>query len=85
MDSKDTNFEAKVKVLKEEIEHHVAEEEGKLFPKVSLQIEPALLESMGVKMEQLFEKEMANDPSANIPGETRRAAPLKGRRGGLQP
>jgi hypothetical protein len=85
MDSKDTNFEAKVKVLKEEIEHHVQEEEGKLFPKVSLQLEPPLLESMGVKMEELFDAEMANDPSANIPGETRKAAPLKPKRGAAQP
>ena len=85
MDAKDTNFDAKVKVLKEEIEHHVEEEEGKLFPKVTLQLEPALLEGMGVQMEELFEDEIANDASANIPGETRKAAPLKRKRGAASP
>src|SRR5689334_6390135 len=30
----DERFEAKAKVLKDEVEHHVEEEEGELFPKV---------------------------------------------------
>ncbi|MBZ2208353.1 hemerythrin domain-containing protein [Massilia soli] len=33
MDSEDELFDAKVKVLGEQIEHHVEEEEGEMFPK----------------------------------------------------
>ena len=33
MDSQDELFDAKVKVLGEQIEHHVEEEEGEMFPK----------------------------------------------------
>jgi hypothetical protein len=34
MKPSDEQFDAKMTVLKEEIEHHVKEEEGSLFPKV---------------------------------------------------
>jgi hemerythrin superfamily protein len=34
MDAGDDLYDAKVKVLSEQIEHHVAEEEGKMFPEV---------------------------------------------------
>jgi hemerythrin superfamily protein len=81
MDAKDQNFDAKIKVLKEQIEHHVEEEEGELFPKVRSKLEAGLLESMGTQMEELFEQEMDQQPSADIPGETDRAAPLKPKRG----
>jgi hemerythrin superfamily protein len=80
MEATDENFDAKIKVLKEQIEHHVEEEEGKLFPKVQSHLEAGLLESMGTQMEELFEKEMDQQPSAGIPGETDRAAPLKAKR-----
>ena len=44
-------FEPKLKVLMEDITHHVQEEEGKMFPMVEEQFDPARLEELGVKME----------------------------------
>jgi iron-sulfur cluster repair protein YtfE (RIC family) len=44
-------FEPKLKVLMEDITHHVQEEEGKMFPMVEEQFDAARLEELGVKME----------------------------------
>jgi hemerythrin superfamily protein len=44
-------FEPKLKVLMEDITHHVQEEEGKMFPMVEEQFDEARLEELGVKME----------------------------------
>jgi iron-sulfur cluster repair protein YtfE (RIC family) len=76
----DENFDAKVKVLKEQVEHHVEEEEGELFPKVRTQFDADYLESMGDKMEELFDQLMSDSPSENIPAETKKAAPIKPKR-----
>jgi len=47
----DDFFDAKVKVLSEEIKHHVKEEEGELFPKVTKKIDKRGLEALGKAME----------------------------------
>jgi hemerythrin superfamily protein len=77
IDADDETFDAKVKVLKEEIEHHVKEEESDLFPKVKKLIAEADLEvleqQMVAEQEELIE---AGEPRASIPGESREAAPL---------
>jgi hemerythrin superfamily protein len=44
-------FEPKLKVLMEDITHHVQEEEGQMFPMVEEQFDEARLEELGVKME----------------------------------
>jgi hemerythrin superfamily protein len=44
-------FEPKLKVLMEDITHHVQEEEGKMFPMVEEQFDEARLEELGVKLE----------------------------------
>lgn len=44
-------FEPKLKVLQEDIEHHVEEEEGEMFPKVEKIFESAELEELGAQME----------------------------------
>lgn len=74
--AEDEHFDAKVKVLKEQIEHHVQEEEGELFPKVKREMDSQMLESLGQQMEELFEEELDNDPSERVPEETLEAAPL---------
>jgi non-homologous end joining protein Ku len=72
----DTGFDAKVMVLKEQIEHHVEEEEGELFESVRESMSAAELETLGAQMEALFEELMQGTPRRNIPDETGEAAPL---------
>jgi hemerythrin-like domain-containing protein len=76
MDVEDENFDAKVKVLKEQIEHHVEEEENELFKAVKQTLSNEELETLGVQMEQMFEQLMAGDPREDIPKQTAAAAPL---------
>ena len=45
-------FEPKLKVLMEDIEHHVQEEEGQMFPKIEKLFDRATLEDLGKQMEE---------------------------------
>ncbi|MDQ3179247.1 MAG: hemerythrin domain-containing protein [Acidobacteriota bacterium] len=45
-------FEPKLKVLMEDITHHVQEEEGEMFPKVEKIFDSATLEELGKQMEE---------------------------------
>jgi hemerythrin superfamily protein len=45
-------FEPKLKVLMEDITHHVQEEEGEMFPKVEEIFDEATLEELGKQMEE---------------------------------
>lgn len=52
-------FEPKLKVLMEDITHHVQEEQGEMFPKVQKIIDEAELEELGKLMEEekkIFQK-----------------------------
>jgi hemerythrin superfamily protein len=44
-------FDAKLKVLIDDVEHHVEEEEGELFPKVERQLSSTQLEELGQELE----------------------------------
>jgi hemerythrin-like domain-containing protein len=72
----DEQFDAKMAVLKEAIEHHVEEEEGELFPQVKKNFDPSELAAMGERMEMVFKELVAKDPRRAVPGETGEAAPL---------
>jgi hemerythrin superfamily protein len=78
LDASDETFDAKVKVLKEQVEHHVGEEEDDLFPKVKKILDRdeliAVAEQMLGTMKSLQAK---GNPRAAVPAETREAAPLK--------
>jgi hemerythrin superfamily protein len=45
-------FDPKLKVLMEDVRHHVEEEEGEMFPKTESQFDEAVLEELGAAMEE---------------------------------
>lgn len=45
-------FDPKMKVLMEDIQHHVQEEEGQMFPMVEEQFDAATLEDLGAQIEK---------------------------------
>jgi hemerythrin superfamily protein len=67
----DEQFEAKMTVLKEQVEHHVEEEEKDLFPKVRKSCSKEELEDLGERMQTMVEElEAEGQPSKQIPGQT---------------
>ena len=44
-------FEPKLKVLIEDVEHHVEEEEGEMFPLVEAQFDAEVLNELGAELE----------------------------------
>ena len=78
MSPEDPQFDAKVTVLQEQIEHHVEEEEKELFPKVRKMLGKEELEDLGVVMEDMAEElKGAGAPRESFPAETGSAAPLE--------
>jgi hemerythrin superfamily protein len=74
----DEHFDAKLAVMKEEIEHHAREEEeGELFPKVQKLFSEDELAGLGNEMLLRFESLLEQAPRTEVPGETAEAAPLR--------
>jgi hemerythrin superfamily protein len=75
IDVDDETFDAKVKVLKEQVEHHVKEEEDDLFPKVRKILDDetliAIAQQMTATQEELIAK---GSPRDAVPFETEHAA-----------
>jgi hemerythrin superfamily protein len=77
IDASDHTFDAKINVLKEQVEHHVEEEETDLFPKVKKLLSSEELEILAETLEvERAEIERAGTPRAAIPHEIAEAAPL---------
>jgi hemerythrin superfamily protein len=78
LDSTDETFDAKVKVLKEQVEHHVEEEEKELFPKVKKLFDAQELTDIAEQMRGTMQTLKAKgEPRKAVPTEIRQAAPLK--------
>ena len=71
----DDRFDAKLSVLKEEVDHHAREEEEDiLFPKVRKMFSAEELDALGAEMLALFQSLMAKEPRKDVPAQTGRAA-----------
>jgi hemerythrin superfamily protein len=77
LDASDETFDAKTKVLQEQVEHHVGEEEDDLFPKVKKIFDEETLVAIAHQMALLQEELLAKgNPRLAVPAQTEEAAPL---------
>ncbi|HSP19132.1 MAG TPA: hemerythrin domain-containing protein [Myxococcaceae bacterium] len=76
MEPSDEQFDAKMQVLGELIDHHVEEEESELFVMVHQNFAREELDALGEQMEQMFNELQESEPREAIPSQTDRAAPL---------
>lgn len=76
LDPDDEQFDAKMDVLQENVEHHVEEEEKELFKLVRKGCSKEQLEDLGLQMRDLYEELMEEEPRTQVPEETDAAAPL---------
>jgi len=77
LEPSDPVFMAKVSVLKEDVMHHVEEEEGELFPKVQKLLDDDELEAIAAAMQETADDlQREGDPRMSVPSETSAAAHL---------
>ena len=77
-DAADETFDAKIKVLKEQVEHHVEEEETDLFPKSKKVLDAKEMTALGASMDEEKSRiEKKGAPRKEVPSQTAHAAPLK--------
>ena len=72
----DETFDSKMKVLKEQVEHHVEEERTELFPKVGKLLDGEQLEAVGQEMLALASTLQGTRPRNAVRRQTDEAAPL---------
>ena len=76
LDVEDAQWEPKLHVLKEQLEHHHKEEEEHLFPKVEKMFSRDELDALGDAMERELEELRAQRPARQVLEQTDEAAPL---------
>jgi hemerythrin superfamily protein len=76
MDPADENFNAKMTVIMENVEHHVEEEETELFKLVKKVLSEDQLLALGVQMMAEYEELLESEPRNVVPMETDTAAPV---------
>jgi hemerythrin-like domain-containing protein len=76
MEGDDANFDAKLEVLQEQVEHHVEEEEEELFKLVRKGFSDEQLEDLGERMQAEYDDLLEQEPRFQVPGETDTAAPI---------
>jgi hemerythrin-like domain-containing protein len=70
-------FMARMKVLEEQVEHHLEEEEQELFPAVRRSCSKEELVDLGDRMQRLAERLLEEgEPSSRLPEQTDRPAPI---------
>jgi hemerythrin superfamily protein len=75
LEANDPVFMAKVTVLKEDVQHHVEEEEEQLFPKVEKLLDDEELEAVAAAMQETAQElQRQGDPRMAVPSETSEAA-----------
>lgn len=72
----DETFDAKLTVLKEQVEHHVEEEKTDLFPKVKKLMDKKQLENLGTQMGTMMSKLEGTQPRLAVRKQTQGAAAL---------
>lgn len=78
LDPDDDQFDAKLAVMKEEVEHHAREEEeGELFPALRSVLSTDELAALGGEMLAMFEELVSGAPRLSVPDETAAAAPIE--------
>jgi hemerythrin superfamily protein len=70
LEPEDEQFDAKMKALQEQVEHHVEEEEGTIFPEVKRNFSVDELSAMGEQMAQMFDELQDSEPRKSVPEET---------------
>jgi len=76
MEPADENYSAKMKVLQENVEHHVEEEEDEMFKLVRKVLDKDQLLALGVQMKAEFDEMMQGEPRNEVPMQTDTAAPV---------
>ena len=79
MEPDDERFDAKMKVMKDNVEHHVEEEEGEMFPHAQKELSKDELEQIGEQMDALKQLIKEEGPEA-ASGRKRPAAASRTRR-----
>lgn len=77
LNATDETFDAKMKVLRQQVEHHVEEEEGELLPKVKRNFDARELDILGAEMEAMFNEVKSQEPREQIPSQIEQAVPLE--------